>query len=108
MNNLPDKKYPIVVKTCFSEGKLMKQLGNPHLSKRNPPFNLPPISEKFFHDPPLCPNFKNKKHPPNFRGGKETMMLFFKHIETTASEITKEQSVIINTVAGCRTQTYIP
>ena len=34
------------------------------------------------------------------------MMLFFKHIETTASEITKEQSVIINTVAGCRTQTY--
>ena len=27
----------------------------------------PRISEQFFHDPPLCPNFKIQK--PNFRGG---------------------------------------
>ena len=37
----------------------------------------PPISEQFFHDPPLCPNFKNEI-PPIFlwgeRGaGEETM-----------------------------------
>ena len=44
------------MKTCFSEGKLMKQFGNSPLSKRTPP-----ISEQFFHDPLLCPNFKNKK-----------------------------------------------
>ena len=33
VNILPDKKrkksIPIVMKTCFSEGKLMKQFGNP-------------------------------------------------------------------------------
>ena len=33
----------------------------------------PPISEQFFLDPPLCPNFKNKLRPPPppppFKGG---------------------------------------
>ena len=58
------KKNPIVMYTCFSEGKLMKQLGNPFLSKRTPLSTKPPISEQFFHDPPLCPNFKNKNPPP--------------------------------------------
>ena len=49
------------MKTCFSEGKLMKQFGNSSLSnKPPPPFSQPPNSEQFFHDPPL-PNFKNKK-----------------------------------------------
>ena len=44
----------------------MKQFGNP------PPLSTnPPISEQFFNDPPLCPNFKNEI-PPNFRG-KKTM-----------------------------------
>ena len=33
------KSIPIVMKTCFYEGKLMKQFGNPPLSKRTPPFN---------------------------------------------------------------------
>ena len=61
------------MKRCFSEGKLMKQFGNP-LSKRPPPLINSPISEQFFHDPPLCPNFKNKKPPPNFRG-EETMLI---------------------------------
>ena len=36
---LPDKKNPVVMKACFSEGKLMKQFGNPPLAKRTPPFN---------------------------------------------------------------------
>ena len=37
----------------------------PPLSKGNPtPLSTnPPISEQFFHDPPLCPNFKNQKRP---------------------------------------------
>ena len=50
------------MKTCFSEGKLTKQFGNPPLSKRTPAFQLTPLFLSiFFHDPPLCPNFKNKK-----------------------------------------------
>ena len=39
---LPDKEKKsilIVMKTCFSAGKLMKQFGNPPLSKGTPPFN---------------------------------------------------------------------
>ena len=65
------------MRTCFSAGKLMKQFGNPPLSKRTPPFNYstnppsPPISEQFFHYPPLCPNFKNQKPPLNFRGERK-------------------------------------
>ena len=55
------------MKTCFSEGKLMKQFGNPPFLREPPPFQLTPISEQFFHDPRLFPNFK-KKNPPNFRG----------------------------------------
>ena len=65
------------MKTCFSEGKLMKQFGNPPFLKE-PPFSTnPPISEQFFHDPPLCPNFENKNPPLNFRRGEETMLVFF-------------------------------
>ena len=38
----------------------------------------PPISEQFFHDPPLCPNFKNEIPPiflcpPQGGAGEETM-----------------------------------
>ena len=51
------------MKTFFSAGKLMKQFGTLlFLRQPPPPFNYPPpISEQFFHDPPLYPNFKNKK-----------------------------------------------
>ena len=68
---LPDKKNSIVVKTFFSEGKLMKQFRDP-LFLRGP---SPSISEKFFHDSPspVCPNFKNKNNPPLILGGEETM-----------------------------------
>ena len=51
------------MKTCFSKGKLMKQFGNPPLSKKSPLSTNPPISEQYFHDSPLCPNFKNEKPP---------------------------------------------
>ena len=38
--------------------------------KTNETIWKPPISEQFFHDPPLCPNFKNKIPPPLIlRGG---------------------------------------
>ena len=41
---------------------------------KEPPLSTnPPISEQFFHDPPLCPNFKNQKPPLILRGGEETM-----------------------------------
>ena len=52
------------MKTCFSEGKLIKQFGPPPLSKRIPLSTNPPISEQFFHDPSLCPSFKNKNPSP--------------------------------------------
>ena len=32
----------------------------------------PPIFEQFFHDSPLCPSFKNKKHLPKI-GGTELL-----------------------------------
>ena len=62
------KSILTVTKTCFSAGNLMKQFGNPPFLKEPPLSTNPPISEQFFHDPPLFPNFKNQE-PPNFRGG---------------------------------------
>ena len=57
------KSIPIVMKKCFSQGKLMKQFGNsPFL--RDPPFNKPPISEQFFHDPPFVQILKTRYLPP--------------------------------------------
>ena len=44
----------------------MKQFGTP-------PFNQPPISEQFVHDPPLCPNFKTEI-PPLSPNMEETMV----------------------------------
>ena len=67
-----EKNIPTVMETCFPEGKLMKQFGNP---LPLPPFQLTPYFLAIFiiYDLPLCPNFKNKNSPPpNFRG-KETM-----------------------------------
>ena len=64
------------MKTCFSEGKLMKQFGTPRFLREPPSHSTkPPISEQFFHDPPFCSNLKNTNPPPlNFRG-EETMAL---------------------------------
>ena len=47
----------------------MKQFGPPPpLSKRTALFQLTPIFlSNFFMTPPLCPNFKNEKPPPNFK-----------------------------------------
>ena len=60
------------MKTCFSERKTYKIIWKPPLSKRSPHLSTNHhISEQFFHDRPLSPNFKNKKSPPNFRGGGE-------------------------------------
>ena len=44
------KSIPTVMKTCFFEGKLMKQFGNP-LSERLPLSTNPYISEQFFMTP---------------------------------------------------------
>ena len=51
----------------------MKQFGMPPLSTN------PTISEQFFHDHPLCPNFKNENVTPDFfffwgGWGEETML----------------------------------
>ena len=65
------------MKTCFSEGKLMKQFGNPPLSKRTPPFQLTPLFLSNFFMTPLFAQISKTRTPPNFRGvGKETMRSF--------------------------------
>ena len=66
------------MKTCFSEAKLMKQFGNPPLSKRTPPpFQLTPLFLSNFFMAPLSVQIsKTRNLPPNFRGGggvEETM-----------------------------------
>ena len=57
------------MKTCFSEGKLMKQFGNPPLSMWTPSppplLTNPSISEQFFHDPSSLSKFQ-KQDPPQF------------------------------------------
>ena len=45
------------MKTCFSEGKLMKQFGTPPLSTN------PTISEQFFHDPLFVQILKARTPP---------------------------------------------
>ena len=51
------------MKTCFSEGKLMKQFGNPPLSK-------PLFLINFFMTSPFVQMSKTRTPPPpNFRGG---------------------------------------
>ena len=63
------------MKTCFSEGKLMKQFGKPPLSKRTPLSTNAPIPEQFFHDPHLCPNFKKTRTTsPPCGGSYETLV----------------------------------
>ena len=43
----------------------MKQFGKPPPFSKRPSLSTnPPISEKNFHDPPLCPILKNVTHPP--------------------------------------------
>ena len=64
--HLPDKKNPIVMKTCFSEEKLMKQFGNPPLSKRTPLFNWSIFSWPLFVQ-------ISKTRTPLILGGEETM-----------------------------------
>ena len=52
------------MKTCIFARKMMEQFGNPPPFLKEPPLSTNRlISEQFFHDPPLCPNFKNQKPP---------------------------------------------
>ena len=66
------------MKTCFSEGKLMKQFGKPPLSKRTTPFQLTPLFlSNFFMTPLFVQISKTRPPPPNFRGGgEETMHIY--------------------------------
>ena len=51
----------------------MKHFGNSCFLREPPLSTNPPISEQFFHYPPLCPNVINKKPPPRILGEEETM-----------------------------------
>ena len=41
----------------------------PLLREPHPLSTNTPIPEQFFHDPPLCPNLKDKNPPPLILGG---------------------------------------
>ena len=57
------------MKTCFSEGKLMKEFGNPPLSKTTPfPFQLIPQFLRNFFMTFLLVEISKTRNPPNFRG----------------------------------------
>ena len=64
------------MKTCFSEGKLMKQFGNPPLSKRTPLSTNPLFLSNFFMTP-LFVEMSKTITPPNFRGEETMITLFF-------------------------------
>ena len=51
----------------------------------------PPISEQFFHDPPLCPNFKIEI-PPIFPG-EETMNDLSNNLSSTATFFADDTSL---------------
>ena len=56
------------MKTCFSEGKLMKQFGNP-LFLRGPAFQLTPLFlSNFFMIPHFVQISKTRPPHPNFMG----------------------------------------
>ena len=67
------------MKTCFSEGKLMKQFGNPPLSKRTPPLSTNPLFLSNFFMTPSLSKFQKQETPPNFRG--ETMKTLLRFIK---------------------------
>ena len=64
---LTDKKsIPIVMKTCLRKtDEAIWEPPTPFL-REPPPFELIPL---FFHNLPLCPNFKKEK-PPIILGGR--------------------------------------
>ena len=66
------QKNPIVMKTCFSEGKLVKQFGNPPLSKRTPPpFQLTPLFLSNFSMTPLFLQISKTRTAPLLSGRRK-------------------------------------
>ena len=56
----------------------------------------PHISEQFFHDPPLCPNFKNKTPPlPILEGRKLCMCIQLSMIRNIIERFVKTNDEII-------------
>ena len=66
------------MKTCFSEGKLMKQFGNPPLSNRTPLSTNPLFLSNFFMTP-LFVQISKTRTPPTFRGGGNYDISFVKN-----------------------------
>ena len=63
------------MKTCFSQGKLMKQFGNP-LFLRELPLSTNPLSLSNFFMTPLFVQISKTTYPPKIsRGREETMVL---------------------------------
>ena len=65
--NIDQTKILVVMKTCLR--KTDETIWKSPFVRLSPLQLTPPISEQFFHDPPLCPCFKNKKP-----GGEQTMI----------------------------------
>ena len=90
---LPDKKNPIVMKTCFSKRKLMEQFGNPPLSKWTPPpsFQLTPLFlSNFFMRGVLFVQISKTRNPSNFSGGGNYVVVL--HFSNVAQKSQKQLS----------------
>ena len=61
------------MKTCLSEGKLMKQFGPPPIL-REPPFQITPLFLSNFFMTPLFVQILKTRNPPDFRGDHEVIM----------------------------------
>ena len=79
--------------------KTDETIGNPPFLREPPPLlsTNPHISGQFCYDPPLCPNFENKKKSLILRG-EETMYQHAKIIQSVCSicQIICEMDMLIN------------
>ena len=67
---LPDKNSNSNENMLFLR-KTDEAIWKPPLLRQPPLSTNPPISEQFFHDPSLCPNFKNEIHLPLILRGRK-------------------------------------
>ena len=70
------------MKICYSEGKLMKEFGNPPLSKRTPLVSTNPLFLTSFFMTLLFVQISKLRNPSNFRA-EETMCCLPYHVHVT-------------------------
>ena len=59
------------MKTCFSQGKLIKQFGKPLFLRKRPPFQLTLLFLSNFFMTPLFVQISKTRYPPLILGGRK-------------------------------------